>query len=140
MSRRLARQAVMCLLYERDINKDPFSDTLSEMKDILKTDEFIKQHGQFVTDTLKLYGDNSERIDSLIEKYSIGWKIDRLSRVDISILRMAVTELLFTDTPVKVVVNEALEIAKLYSTDKSSPFINGVLASVVKEKQKNESC
>ena len=133
MSRRLARQAVMSLLYERDINKEPGENTLLEMKDILKTDEFIERHGDYIEIILSEYEKNQNRVNDIIEANCVGWTIDRLSRVDISILRLAIVEILYTDTPVKVSVNEAVELAKLYSTEKSSSFINGLLASVIKQ-------
>ncbi len=138
MSRRLARQAAMSLLYERDINKEPESDTLQEMKDVLKTEEFIEKHGDYIDGILNGYDSHAQEIDELISENCVGWKIDRLSRVDISILRLAVTELKYMGTPVKVVVNEAVEIAKAYSTEKASSFINGVLASVIRELNNQE--
>ncbi len=75
---------------------------------------------------------NSEAIDDLIKKYAIGWEFDRIFKIDKNILRIAMTELLFIkDAPHKVVIDEALELAKKYSTDDSSSFINGILAKIV---------
>jgi N utilization substance protein B len=75
---------------------------------------------------------NHEEIDSIIQKYSTGWDFDRLVKMDKDILRIAISELLYIkETPMKVVVDEALELAKKYSTDDSSTFINGVLAKVI---------
>ena len=80
------------------------------------------------------YQNNNNEIDSMIKKYSTGWDFDRLVKMDKDILRIAVTELLFVkETPMKVVVDEALEIAKKYSTDESASFINGVLAKIIVE-------
>jgi transcription antitermination protein NusB len=77
---------------------------------------------------------NSEFIDSQIQKFAKGWDIQRLVKMDKDILRIAITELLYIkDAPMKVVVDEALELAKKYSTDESSSFINGVLAKVIVE-------
>jgi N utilization substance protein B len=69
-------------------------------------------------------------IDPEIESHSTGWRIARMPTVDRAILRIAVYELKYTDTPVGVVVSEAVELAKRYSTAKSGSFVNGVLASV----------
>jgi N utilization substance protein B len=75
---------------------------------------------------------NNEEIDNIIKKYSTGWDFDRLVKMDKDILRIALSELLYLkETPMKVVVDEALELAKKYSTDDSSSFINGVLAKVI---------
>ncbi len=75
---------------------------------------------------------NHEDIDAMIQKYSTGWDFDRLVKMDKDILRIAISEMLYIkETPMKVVVDEALELAKKYSTDDSASFINGVLAKVI---------
>ncbi len=77
---------------------------------------------------------NHEAVDGLIKKYSKGWDFDRLVKMDKDILRIAIVELLYIkDAPMKVVVDEALELAKKYSTDDSASFINGILAKVILE-------
>ena len=77
---------------------------------------------------------NHEEIDETIKKYSTGWDFDRLVKMDKDILRIAISELLYIkETPMKVVVDEALELAKKYSTDDSASFVNGVLAKVIVE-------
>lgn len=77
---------------------------------------------------------NHDEVDKLIQQNSKGWDIDRLVKMDKDILRIAIVELLYMkDAPMKVVVDEALELAKKYSTDDSSAFINGVLAKVIVE-------
>ena len=78
--------------------------------------------------------ENLAQCDELITTSTIKWDLSRLSLVDKSILRLAVYQLKFcTDIPPKVVVNEAIELAKKFSTDKSPPFINGVLDAVLKK-------
>ena len=73
-------------------------------------------------------------VDGQIQKYSNGWDISRLVKIDKDILRIAITELLYIkDTPIKVVVDEAVELAKKYSTEDSSSFVNGILAKVIVE-------
>lgn len=75
---------------------------------------------------------NHEDIDNMIQKYSKGWDLERLVKMDKDILRIAIVELLYVkDAPMKVIVDEALELAKKYSTDDSSSFINGILAKVI---------
>lgn len=90
----------------------------------------------YVVQIASTYRDNAQEVDSFIQKFAHGWDIDRLVKIDKDILRIAITELLFVDgVPVKVVVDEALELAKKYSTDDSSSFINGILGKVVDEKK-----
>lgn len=75
---------------------------------------------------------NHEEVDEIIQKYAKNWDLGRLVKMDKDILRIAIVELLFIkDAPMKVVVDEALELAKKYSTEDSSSFINGVLAKVI---------
>ena len=78
---------------------------------------------------------NQNEIDELIGKYSSGWDFDRLVKMDKDILRIALCEMLYIqENPVKVVVDEAIELAKKYSTDDSASFINGILAKIILEK------
>ncbi len=75
---------------------------------------------------------NHKEVDEIIQKYSKNWDFQRLVKMDKDILRIAIVELLYIkDAPMKVVVDEALELAKKYSTDDSSSFINGILAKVI---------
>ena len=80
------------------------------------------------------FKENAEFIDIQIQKFAKGWDIQRLVKMDKDILRIAIVELLYIkDAPMKVIVDEALELAKKYSTDESSSFINGVLAKIILE-------
>ena len=89
---------------------------------------------EYVVKIAKTFKENYEKIDEEIQKYSKGWDISRLVKMDKDILRIAIVELLFIkEAPMKVVVDEALELAKKYSTDESSAFVNGVLAKVIVE-------
>lgn len=78
--------------------------------------------------------ENKKNVDELIKNYSKGWDFDRLVKMDKDILRIAISELLYIkETPMKVVVDEALELAKKYSTDDSASFVNGILAKIILE-------
>ena len=80
------------------------------------------------------YRNNAQNVDMQIQKYSNGWDISRLVKIDKDILRIAITELLYTKgAPIKVIVDEAVELAKKYSTEDSSSFVNGILAKVIVE-------
>lgn|SRR5574344_110491 len=81
---------------------------------------------------VEVFQKHHEEIDENIKKYAVGWDFERLVKMDKDILRIAISELLYIkETPMKVVVDEALELAKKYSTDDSSSFINGILAKVI---------
>lgn len=86
----------------------------------------------YILKIAKEFLSNKDIIDAEIQKFSVGWNIDRLVKMDKDILRIAITELLFVkSTPLKVVIDEAVELAKKYSTEDSSSFINGILGKVV---------
>ena len=91
----------------------------------------VKEYAVLIAEKFK---ENSVFIDEQIQKFAKGWNIERLVKMDKDILRIAIIELLYIkDAPMKVIVDEALELAKKYSTDESSSFINGILAKVVTE-------
>lgn len=86
----------------------------------------------FAVKIAQTYRDNNEKIDGIIKNYAKGWDFDRLVKMDKDILRIAISELLFIkEAPMKVVVDEAVELAKKYSTDDSASFVNGILAKVI---------
>ena len=90
------------------------------------------------TKKLALFTDeNCGRIDEVIEKYSVGWKINRISKVALAVLRTAIGEMLSDiDTPVGVIINEAVELCKSYAEKSDYSFVNGILSSVAKEELK----
>lgn len=133
MSKRLARVAAMSLLYEKEVAGESNPETLEEMRDVFHTESFQEKYGPYVEQIQKLFVDKQAEVDALIEKYSHTWKLDRLSKVDLSILRLAVVEMVYLDIPYKVAINEAVEMAKKYSEDNSPRFINGVLGAIWKE-------
>jgi len=90
---------------------------------------------QFVTDTVSGVGGRLASIDDCISINSEGWEIGRLNSVDLAALRLAVYEMLFTETPAGVSINEAVDLAKLYSGEESGRFVNGVLTKVYKERE-----
>ena len=136
MSRRRAREVAMCLLYEREINLEPAEDTIKEMSDVLHSDRLEERNCQYIDDVLAAFEQSREEIDASISKFCVSWKIERLSRVDISILRLAVIEMYYLcRESYKVCINEAVELAKKYGMEKSPRFINGVLGAMVAEKE-----
>lgn len=97
----------------------------------LESSNEVKDYAIAIAEKFK---ENAADIDAQIQKFAKGWDIERLVKMDKDILRIAITELLYVkEAPMKVVVDEALELAKKYSTDESSSFINGILAKVIVE-------
>lgn len=133
MTRREARENAFKLIFEI-----PFfsAERCSERLDFFfeKLDESIsKDDRQYIVDVVTQCFDNLSDIDASISANLKNWKIDRLSKVDLSVLRLAAAEIMYIDSiPAKVSVNEAVNIAKMYGDDNSPAFINGVLAQLVK--------
>ena len=97
----------------------------------LEEDSDVKNYAVAIA---KNYKEHSKDVDAQIQKYSNGWDISRLVKIDKDVLRIAITELLYIkETPIKVAVDEAVELAKKYSTEDSSSFVNGILAKVIVE-------
>lgn len=79
-------------------------------------------------------------LDGVIEKYALNWKIERMAAIDRNILRLAAFEMMFMlETPVNAIINEAVEIAKKYSTEESGKFVNGILDKIKSERAENPS-
>jgi len=130
LSRKYARECAMKLLFEINYKQDETEDILNTF---FQENKLNEKDSQYIKDIVKGTVTNIESIDQIISTHSRGWKLNRLAKIDLTLLRLAIYELKFTDTPESVVINEAVELAKIYGTDKSGAFINGVLASIVKE-------
>ncbi len=129
MTRREAREEAFILIFEKHFNSidaNEILDLAAEVRD-LKPNDYIKT---------VFYGvyDNVESIDEIISEHAIGWKIKRISRVSLCILRLAIFEIKYMDDiPVSVSINEAVELAKKYATKEDASFINGILSTVEKK-------
>lgn len=89
---------------------------------------------KYIEDAIFGIENNKEEIDEQIKKnLKENWKIERVSKIDLSILRLAIYEIKYKEIPYKVAINEAVELAKKYGEDTSKNFVNGILASIVKE-------
>lgn len=134
MNRRKSREVAMKFLYELSINKQEYEKTIEHYKENTEenTDEIDIA---YVTKLLKGIQDNNEIIESKIEGNLNNWKLNRLSKIDLSILKICTYEILFDETiPDAVSINEGIELAKRYSEEKSASFINGVLGNIIKQK------
>lgn len=130
MSRRTSRDTTMKLLYQLEIQKENREEQIAatlEEKPLEYKDEI------YIIDVVKGVFDNLEYIDTIIINQLKGWKINRISKVDLSILRLSIFEIYFReDIPFNVSVNEAVELAKKYSNVDSGSFINGILSKLHK--------
>ena len=129
-SRRRAREAVLQALYWTESSGDPIQQTLHTMS--IRTD-LAPEASQFAMTLGREVWRRREELDRLIEGASENWSLERIARIDRILLRMALTEILaFDDIPVKVSMDEAIELAKRYSVEKAPGFINGILDALVK--------
>ncbi len=129
MKRREAREQAFILIFERSINHDPTQQIIDAagLSDDIVIDDFAEKLAMGVEE-------NEEVLNARIEKYIRGWKMNRLSKVALSLLKLAIYEILFEkDIPVSVSINEAIDLAKKYGGAEDAPFVNGVLGSVAKE-------
>ncbi|MBU3091554.1 transcription antitermination factor NusB [Clostridium sp. CM028] len=131
MNRRKSREIAMKLLFEMSINKENYEDIIENFKE--NTDVDLNEIDMsYITKMLAGIHENSKEIDENIEKHLIKWKLARLSKMNLAILRVGAYEILFEEEiPGKVSVNEAIELAKKYGEDSSPAFINGILAKMI---------
>ncbi|HHY81444.1 MAG TPA: transcription antitermination factor NusB [Clostridiales bacterium] len=132
MSRKTAREAAMSLLYQKIFSNEYDIDEFKSMIDDLTLDE---QDIPYIEDIVEGFISHKEEIDDIIRTNSKGWKFDRISKVDLSILRLALYEIIYRDDiPESVSVNEAVELAKKYGGEKSGSFINGILGAFIRSR------
>ena len=133
MTRSEQREQAFLLIFERTFKDENLEEILesAELARDLEITDFAKQIFNGVIA-------NQNKIDSLIDNNSVGWKKERLSRVTLSALRLAIYEMLYEDSiPKSVSINEAVEIVKKYGTKGDSSFTNGILSGVYKELKSN---
>jgi len=132
MNRSRIRELTFQLLFQGEIQKEIKDEDINlfiENNDI-NDEEAIS----YIRDITNGIYENEEKIISIIgSNLKEQWNIERISKINLALLKLAIYEILFSETPFKVVINEAVELAKKYGEDTSAMFINGVLASVVKE-------
>jgi len=133
MNRSAIRELAFRLIYSQEIQKEENIEEQIEL--YLEANEVQDKNAiEYINDFIKGIKENSEEIISLIEKnLKEDWKIDRVSKVDLSILKLAIYEIKYKNLAYKIVINEAVELAKKYGGDQSKKFVNGILASIVKE-------
>ncbi len=127
MTRRQAREQAFAILFEKSFHPETELDDIIEInldQELIKEDEYATR---LAKTTWKMLFD----IDELIEKNSIGWRISRISKVSLAILRLAICEIMYiSEVPVSVSINEAVELCKKYGAEEDAPFVNGILGSI----------
>lgn len=132
MNRSEARDMAFKFLYQVEIQKENNEEAINLFfeNNEIKSEEEKK----YILDVANGVSKNLENITELIKKnLKQDWKIERISKVTLAILKLATYEIVYAKIPFKVVINEAVELAKKYGEDTSSAFVNGILASIVKE-------
>ena len=133
MKRSAIRELTFRLVYSLEIQK---TDDLEEQIELYLQCNDVEDDGakEYIKDAIIGIKEHNIEIQGLIEKnLKADWKIDRISKIDLSLLKLAIYEIKYKEIPYKVAINESLELAKKYGEETSKNFINGILASVVKE-------
>ena len=127
MNRRKAREKAIQVLFQIDVGKHTAEDALENVLEGQETDPFLKQ---LIDKTLE----HLEEIDAIIKKYLIKWPFERLGNIDKAVLRLAISEMKYIDDiPIKVSLNEAIEMAKTFGDDETRRFTNGVLSKIANQ-------
>lgn len=144
MSRKKAREIAFHLIFEMGFREFEADEVLADRLDdslmsalggdiALYAGKLDDAQTRYICEVVKGVAANLAELDSTIETYSRGWKLSRLSRVTIAILRLALYEMeSVSDVPVGVAINEAVELAKTYDAEEAAAFINGILGSVAR--------
>ncbi len=130
MTRHEAREQAFAVVFEKSFNEGA---SFQEIIDGAQECELVKING-FAGSLLNIIEENFEKIDETIEGSLVNWSLQRLPKVSLAVLRLAVAEILYNeDVPVSVSVNEAVEIAKTFGSEEDASYINGVLSSIIKK-------
>ena len=131
MRRRVVREKVLQALYAHEISIDPVEHVLAHVLVSLKDN---RTSHTFASNLVKMTIEHTDEIDKVITARVDNWDLSRIAILDRLILRMAICELMyFTEIPPKVTMNEAIELAKLFSTARSGQFVNGILDAILAE-------
>ncbi|HAT88598.1 MAG TPA: transcription antitermination factor NusB [Roseburia sp.] len=131
MTRREIREQVFKMLFRVEFyNQEEMSEQIALCED--DACDWKEKDKTYIFEKVEKISEKLEEIDAKINEVSEGWKTGRMGKVDLTLIRLAVYEMLYEeDVPAKVAINEAVELAKQYGTDNSPSFVNGVLAKLV---------
>ena len=132
MNRSIARELAFKLLYQIEIQKEANKEDIELFFENNEINSM--QAKEYINDIIDGINKNSKEIlDKISKNLKQDWKIERLSKVNLALLKLAIYEIKYKEVPYKVVINEVVELAKKYGEETSHLFVNGILASVVKE-------
>lgn len=132
MSRRELREHIFKLLFRIEFNSQEEMDTQCELFFDDVDTSFGEEDTKYIQNKFDLIYEKIEEIDKLIDEKAKGWNAERMGKVELTIIRLGVFEILFDDdVPASVAINEAVELAKKFGQDKSNGFVNAVLAKFV---------
>lgn len=135
--RRSGRELAFRLLFQCDVGGAPIDEVFAVAREESEATEDV---WQFADELARGAWDSRNELDEIITKYAAGWTLDRMANADRNLLRIALYEILHRDDiPQSVSINEAVELAKRYSTAESAKFINGILGSFMREKPETEA-
>lgn len=139
MKRRLAREIAVSSLYQMEMNEVSSAEAVDMLMEEARSEneigaEFVENEltDQYVRELVNGVVERKAAIDDMLQHFLTGWQVDRLSRVDRQVLRLACYEMVFRDdVPPKASINEAIELAKHFGTEESGKFVNGVLGKLM---------
>ena len=134
LARSEARKKIMTILYQISLYQE--KNISYNLDNVIN--ENLTEDDEFVNSVVKGVIDNIDQIDALANKYLSGWTLKRLGYTDQAIIRLSIYELMYTDTPSKVCINEAIELAKQYSDDSVVKMINGILDKIYHNEVKHD--
>lgn len=133
MNRRKSRELAMKLLFESSINKKDVEEIIDDYKE--ENEDYKDMDFEYIKNLLNGIQEKENFLNEKIEGSLANWKLNRVSKINIAILKIAVFEIFFVEEiPDKVSVNEAIELAKIYSDEKSPAFINGAIGNMINSK------
>ena len=132
MSRKLSREFAMKMLYQMELRGDDDRDEQLELAFEESERPYNKNDREYIEDIVRGVFNNLGELDSLVENHAKGWRLSRIAKIDLSILRLSIYEIKYRDDiPFNISINEAVELAKKYGTEESGSFINGILSKAV---------
>lgn len=133
MGRTAIREQAFKLIYSLEVQKEYDLDEQIELFSAVNEIE-TEDANEYIKDVVKGIKENEDEITKLIEKnLKNDWKIDRISKINLSLLKLGIYEIKYKEIPFKIVINEIVELSKKYGEDASPKFVNGIMASIVKE-------
>lgn len=133
MNRSAIRELAFKLVYSQEIQKN--EDIEEQIELYIESNEITDKAAiEYINDVVKGIKKNQKEIEEKIQKnLKADWKIERISKVDLSLLKLAIYEIKYKEIPYKIIINEVVELSKKYGEEQSKNFVNGILASIVKE-------